>query len=187
MIAVFIATTPPMQQYNLTFNENRNPFTPFSSTTVKPKGFLKSEAILAIILLGPTPTEQVRFSLFRTASMILWANSLASSKSFAVVDTSRYASSIRLAQIYQHGYLIYSLYYSMLRHEQSSISNCARFSILWVSYDLPKTLLRFSFAKEIALRVADVLASGLSITKSCIVARYRTAVTLTPASISLCA
>lgn len=53
------------------------------------------------------------------------------------------------------------------------------------NYDFAKAALRFSFASPIALQDAGVPARGFSITKSCIVPRYLTAVTLTPACISL--
>ena len=58
------------------------------------KGFLKSDAILATILLGATPIEQVKPVFSCTSSMRCLANTSASSKSFTRLDTSRYASSM---------------------------------------------------------------------------------------------
>ena len=71
---------------------SRKAWTSSGRTTVRPSGFLKSEAILATSLLGPMPTVQVRPSRATISRFTPSARSAAASK-LPSDERSRYASS----------------------------------------------------------------------------------------------
>ncbi len=83
----------------------RKSFTSSPLTTVNPAGFLKSEAIFAISLFGPTPILHDSFSFSTTSFCISIANCAAFSKSSELLLTSRYASSMLTCSNFPENFL----------------------------------------------------------------------------------
>jgi len=78
----------------VTGSGSRNRVTSSGRTTFKPSGFARSDAILAMDLLGPAPIVHAKPSRSRTAAFTRAAYSAAPSKSRTLEVTSRNASSM---------------------------------------------------------------------------------------------